>query len=127
MRKGLVLVLIFFYFLSISGGTLFFHHCGDTFKYLGFTPDKDDKGCCGKKSKKKCCRDKTVKLTNKDHRSGVSKYILHSPVSKTLPCVIFNIYNKDFKFAANRSVVLRPPPLYDSGPPLYILQSVFKV
>jgi hypothetical protein len=129
MKKGLAILLIFCYALTASGATFSFHYCGGKLKHIGFTPDKDDKGCCGKKKKDKCCKDKLVKVVKKVHQHSVAKVSIHPPDFNNLfvlplACIFTPGYNQQVLAAP---VLLRPPPLITGNNPLYILYSVFRI
>jgi hypothetical protein len=115
--------------LGVSGVEVSFHYCGGTLKHFGLQKDDDDKGCCGKKSKGKCCKDKVVKIDRNDHH--------HSIVKQLVPKTYFSeqivnqfwdaFYNAPKEYKALTSIELRPPPLHITGPPLYVLHSVFRI
>ncbi|MBA3828306.1 MAG: hypothetical protein H0X33_05175 [Taibaiella sp.] len=128
MKKGLAILLIFSYALVATGAAISFHYCGGNLKYIGFSPDKEDKGCCGTKKKDKCCKDKLVKVAKQDHRKAVSKISI-APLSFIgiiyFPEYICRTHNNFI--VPNGSFHLRPPPLGTGTAPLYILHSSFLI
>lgn len=129
MKRLLTILILFGYMLCASGLCISFHYCGGSFKYVSFTPDKEDKGCCGTKKKDRCCKDKVVKFNQNDHHKAVSSFSVHSQDISTAivhsPVYIPN--TRSYSDLAVTDFHLRPPPLTSAGPPLYILHSVFRI
>lgn len=120
------------YTLGLTGLNVSYHYCGDTLMYVELVSQKNDKACrescCGKKNDR-CCKDKIVKVSIKEHKQTVSKFVLHSP---TIDNICLNapasvVHSLKVQYIEDGNYLLRPPPLRTGQQPLYILHSVFRI
>jgi hypothetical protein len=121
------------YTLGLSGLSVAYHYCGDTLMYVELASHKDKKGCrescCGEQRSDDCCKDKLVKLSMKEHKQTVPKFILHVPDFDNI-CIntpISVAHSPRVQYAEVGNFHLRPPPLRTGRQPLYILHSVFRI
>jgi len=74
LKRTLVILFCFFYFLSSVGVAFNLHYCGGKLKSISFS-HSDEKNCCGKKMKSKnCCKEKSVVYKVKGNQDTSGKY-----------------------------------------------------
>ncbi|MBS1773162.1 MAG: hypothetical protein JST82_09885 [Bacteroidetes bacterium] len=133
MKQTIAILVMCMYTLGLTGLSVSYHYCGDTFMYVELETSHTDKkacreSCCGKKNDR-CCHDKVVKMTIKEHKQTVSKFVMPTPkfddiCLNTPTCTI---YTHKTQHIDAGNFYLRPPPLRTVGQPLYILNSVFRI
>lgn len=133
MNRVIAIFIMCMYTLGLTGLSISYHYCGDTFMYAEFASHKDKKGCrescCGDNRNDNCCKDKVVKFEVKEHKQTASKFVIQAPFvdNVCLNTLGFTVQSLKVQYAEVGDFHLRPPPLRTGGQPLYILHSVFRI
>lgn len=75
MKRTLIILFCFFYFLSSVGVAFNLHYCGGKLKNISLS-HFDEKNCCGKKKmkNKNCCKEKSFVYKVTDNQDSGGKY-----------------------------------------------------
>jgi hypothetical protein len=125
--KYLVIPLMFFYALAVSGITVHAHYCGKHLVSWALYAKGNDCGSCEKEKKKNCCKDKVVSLKVSQEQKNVTPFQSENSVTDlVLPKTFFISYNAKFllTYRSINHFTNAPPGLWQSIP-LYKLNSSF--
>ncbi len=130
MKRIAVILLMFFYLISVIGVRASIYHCGGkttciSLKFLDFR----HKCSCGKKSMKKdCCKDEAKTFKLKDEHQKAIQFTLKGFKTFTIAPIL--VYN--FLFSFKEPLISDVHLSYTHPPdntkhPLYIRHSVFRI
>lgn len=128
MRRLIVILLSFFYVISVSGVTLVRHYCGGKLAStsLSFFDSEHACACGSKKMKKNCCKNQSVQLKVKCEHKTVGKLAVSKDDFKIIP-----FYTTQFSFSLRSATKYiyfpdyLPPPKPNNS--LLVLNSVFRI
>ena len=114
MKRSLIILFSFFYFVSSSGVFINLHYCRGKLKSVGIFRFSEA-NCCGKKMKSKgCCSDKSSLIKTTDKQASVAKIILAKQTNSSLVsnCEYVQIYISPIRKLAPIVRIKPPPELY---------------
>ena len=127
MMKSLIIPLMFFYALAVSGITIHAHYCGKHMVSWGLYAKGKDCGGCENEKKKKCCKNKVVSLKVSQEQKNVRAFQSHyCLVDVALPNSFPSSYSPK-NLVCNKIIghfTNAPPGLWQSIP-LYKLHASF--
>lgn len=129
MKKAIVILLLFFYLIPAIGVSISVHYCCGKLASVSLTYDQVGNCACGKKAlKRKCCKTKNTIVKLKDVQKNSSQIILKSfKELKGQPALCSKqllAYQNPTLFLADN---VYPPPLSQTGKPLYLRLRVFRI
>ncbi len=127
MKKFLVIPLMFFYALAVSGITIHSHYCGKHLVSWGLYSKGKNCGGCKKETRKKCCKDKVVSLKVSQEQKNVTPFQTKTYCDEfVLPTFKPIAYEVEILFSTKSITHFTnaPPGLWQSIP-LYKLTSSF--
>jgi len=126
MKKTLAILLCFVYLLPASGLWLNLHFCGEALTSVSLFAEASD--CCCEQTKKEadCCRNKALSYEVKEYVSDAAKAGAFKLSADGAVCTLqhpgYSITRTTcFTPAAQTYIQARPKP------PLYLLNSVFRI
>ena len=128
MKKTLIILFCFFYFLSSVGVALNLHYCGGKLKSISFF-HQNEKNCCGKKMKSKnCCKEKLIVYKVKGNQDASDKYFSFKNNTNIFNAYFLSSIN-DFE-KRNFNLFFLPdshdPPDIDCSS-IYLVNRVFRI
>ena len=127
VKRTVLLMLIAFYILIISGVSVSLHFCCGNLKAISFSSTSNENSCCkSKKSNKRCCHDTTTFIKVKEKHFAGDTIKVRLAQFEAIYLVSNQHFNSTFNFVNSDEFVVNfhsPPPKFKT--PIYLKNNVF--